>query len=492
LRGRAAGRCARRGRAGRRPRGENPRPMRPLRILTAVVLAAALVPASGCGGPDEEAGPPVKPIMPVAVHLEPVVNEEVRQRVELTGVVEARRETTVSAEVSGLVEEVFVDDGEGVAAGEPLVRLRRLPTELQLRQAEGLLGAARAELAKKAGGYRPEEIRQAAARAESAAAEFERWRQEHERTKRLLAEGASFEAEMEVVQASYERAEQQLAEARAALDLMRTGYQQEDIEKARGEVAAQEATVGELRDRLAKMTVAMPFDGYVVRRRSEVGEWLTPGSPVAEVVDLGVVRVLVDVPERYAAGVSVGDEARVVLAALGDREFVGKVTAVVPASSAGSHTVPVRVDVANTESGGRPVISAGLFARVWLSVGVPHRGVLVPKSAVIRQGEADLVYMVTDEAPAELAASLKAMAAMGALSPPGTPRLQFARAIRVRLVQGYGRYMEVASEGLEAGVRVITRGTYLMQPGTPVRAYAKEGAGAASEAASGETAGEAG
>lgn len=140
------------------------------------------------------------------------------------------------------------------------------------------------------------------------------------------------------------------------------------------QASAQQAAADQLRDALEKMTVAMPFDGFVVGKRTEVGEWVRAGDAVAEVVDLSVVRVRLDVPERYIGGVEKGSATAVMFESLGDVELKGTVSQVVPLSASGTHTVPVRVDIANPMEGGRPMIAAGLFARAWLPVGKAHEG----------------------------------------------------------------------------------------------------------------------
>jgi len=427
---------------------------------------------------------------PAPVYLEPAEVRAIRRTVELAGVAEARRQSTLGAEVAGRVEKMLVQEGDFVKAGGPVCQLRRLPVELGLRKAEGQLAAAQATLKKMEQGFRREEIDQAEARVKAARAGFERWQLEYDRTKKLLADGASTQAEMDTVEAAYRQAREQLAEAEAYQALVRTGNRVEDIESARGQTATAAAAVEELKDTLAKMTITTPFDAFIVRKRTEEGEWLNPGLPVVEVVDLNVVRVLLDVPERYLAGVERGAKAPLVFDALGDREFSSTISEIVPASAAATHTVSVRVDVPNAVENGRPVIVAGLLARVWLPVGEEHPALLVPKSAVIRQMGQDLVYTVSDVPPAAAPGAPAAGAENGgppggggaAVSPDGAP-VKFAVAIPIRIIQGYGRFMEVQTEGLKAGTPLVTRGTYLLAAGTPVQVRPKEGAAGAEKPA---------
>jgi len=458
---------------------------RPIRILGgAGIVAAWLASMAGLAGPARAQ------FGPVSVYLEKAEKKMVRKSAELIGTTEARRTSTIGNEVPGRVEKMLVDAGDFVKAGQPILRMRALPTELQLRAAEGQLAAAQAMLAKMEAGFRREEVDQAEARVKAAKAGYDRWSQEYERINRLLADGASTKSEMEATEAAYRQAKEQLAEAEAGLALFKAGSRPEDVDSARAQVATASSAVAQLKDTLAKMTATMPFDGFIVRKMTEEGEWLAPGVPIVEVVDIGVVRVQLDVPERYLAGVQMGAKAPVAFEALGDREFAGQVSQIVPRSAEGTHTVPVRVDIPNAIENGRPVIVSGLMARVWLPVGTEHEALVVPKSAIIRQEGRDLVYTVSDKPP--VAQPPAAVRQVGQQSPPGAavphtaappgesfgpklPEMLYAVAVPVKIVQGYGRYVEVESDVLKVGAPVVTRGTYLMTPGKEVRVYPKEG-----------------
>ena len=440
--------------------------------LQVIAAALAIVSLAAAGANGQMGGP-------VQVYLEPAEARSIQRVAELTGVAEARSHSTLSAETAGRVEKVLADAGDFVAAGAAVCQMRRLPVELQLKQAEGMLASAQAQLRKAEQGFRVEEVRQAEARVKAAQAAFERARQDQERTLRLLKDGASTPAERDAVEAAYRQAKEQLAEAEAGLALFKSGTRVEDIDSARAAVATQTAAVESLRDTLSKMTVAMPFDGYVVRKCTEEGEWLSPGAPVVEVADLGVVRIQVDVPERYLAGLAKGAKTPVVFDSLGDREFAGVISQIVPKAAEGAHTIPVRVDVANVIENGRPVIAAGLLAKVWLPVGAERQALLVPKAAIIRQEGRDVVYAVSDTPPAGAADPPPAPKNANGGKPaekvgPPAPPVQFAVAVPVRLLQGYGRWMEVESDKLKAGAAVVTRGTYLLSHGGAVQAYPKE------------------
>jgi multidrug efflux pump subunit AcrA (membrane-fusion protein) len=471
----------------------------------AAVLAAVLLLATEAGAQ----------FGPTPVYTEPVEQRSIRRTVEIVGLAEARRRAVIGAETAGRVQTLDVDAGDYLETDGVLCKMRTTPVRLQLERAKARLASTKADLAKMEAGYRKEDIEQARARVAAAEAEVARWEQEYERTKTLLADGASTQAEMDATEAAYRTAQEKLTEAKANLALLEAGFRTEDVAKARAEVAAQDAAVAELADTLEKMTVRMPFTGFVVRKMTEVGEWLAPGAPVAEVVDLEVVRVQLDVPEKYLPALERRAEAPVTFRALGpDREFTGRISQIVPASALGTHTVMVRVDVPNEISGERPAIAAGLFARVWLPVGPKREALLVPKAAVVRQGGRDVVYTVRDDPPPsaeteqgggpaggapaaedDSAGEANAGDGEGGGDPSGGSEaaakalgpVKYAVRVPIEMVGGYGRYMEVRSERLKPGMPVVTRGTYLMEPGVQVRPTVKEQGKGPREPEGGET-----
>ena len=109
----------------------------------------------------------------------------------------------------------------------------------------------------------------------------------------------------------------------------------------------QDAIVRRLRDQIKKHTIISRFAGYVTAEHTEVGQWVTRGDPVAEVVALDEVEIVAKVVESQIPFVHVGDSVRVEVPSLPDQLFTGTVSAVVPQADTRSRTFPVKVTVQN-------------------------------------------------------------------------------------------------------------------------------------------------
>jgi HlyD family secretion protein len=464
-----------------------------------VSLVAVLLLVAFLGAPPSTAqfGPP--PNVPVVVAR--IAARAVREEVTFIGTVEPDRSVTVQAEVAGRVVRAEPREGEAVTGGQTvLAELDRALNQLSLGEARAMAAKTRHEWEKLAKGYRPEEIDEAGqnlARAEARLRDVQAGArpQEREQAKSALAEAEARRvwAEREFQRAdqlvrqelvaaqerdrawqafevarSQERAareqvglvdagtrpeqiEAARAEARQAqerLRLLQAGPRREDIGQAEAEHRRAAFVVERLEDELRRMTIVAPFTGFLIRKRIEVGAWLRPGDPVADLIDLDPVFVVGPVNERDASRLRNGARARVTLDAYPDRTFGGELAHVVPQADRESRAFPVKVRVRNPDH----VLKSGMFARVTLETAASRQAVHVPKDAIVRRDGVSLVFVVDH----------------------GVAR---ARTVRTGLVAG--GLVEVLDGVLTAGQEVVVVGNDALQDGAKVRAVTPPPSGAA-------------
>jgi RND family efflux transporter MFP subunit len=216
-----------------------------------------------------------------------------------SGYVVARRQATVAAEVTGLLTEVRVEEGQRVKAGDVLAVL------------DSTLAKADADAA--------------AARAASAEADLAEARRVVERTRAIARQGFASKAALTD------------AEARYAAALAQRNAFRSDAERA----AAQ----------LAKFEIKAPFDGVVVNKAAQPGEIISPVSAgggftrtgVCTIVDMASLEVEVDVSESYIAQVAEGQKVEAILEAYPNERLPARVIATIPAADRSKATVRVRI-----------------------------------------------------------------------------------------------------------------------------------------------------
>lgn len=302
-------------------------------------------PSDAKGEAAHQAGPP-----PAVVVLEAVRMEKIERRREVTGRLDAWRRSVVAGEQEGLVQGVSFEVGDGVSAGAPLVQLDDTLARLAVSRAEAILAAAR-------------QI------AEERDAEVQRAQRDLTRTQSATTGGGMSESDLDVRRTAVATWRARLAQARA------------DIDTA-------EVNVRDARRRLEKMLIKSPFKGRVVRKLTEVGQWVHAGDGVAEVVDTSSLDARLDVPGPLAMGLKPEESrVRVSFPALGV-EALAVVYRIVPDADPLSRLVPVRVRVENKDGQLLP----GMSITGLIPLGETDEAITVSKDAILRDDAGTYVY----------------------------------------------------------------------------------------------------
>jgi RND family efflux transporter MFP subunit len=299
------------------------------RIRGRHVALAILLSAQAVGTPAEDA---------TALQTVTVARERVMREASFDGVLEAVNQSTVAAQTSGRVEEIFFDVGDYVEQGQVIVRFRA--TEQQARQssAEAAVSEARARLAEAELNYN--------------------------RTKEIFDRGLV---------------------AKSALDSAAA-----NLKSAQARVAAAQAGVKEAREGTTYTEVQAPYSGFVVQRHIEVGETATIGAPLMTGLSLEQLRTEVEVPQTYISSLREHRRARIVLP--DGKSLDATDMRLPPNADPSTHTFRVLVTLPPGDHGVFP----GTLVKVTFASGEEER-VMVPASAVVQRSEVTGVYVLDDE-----------------------------------------------------------------------------------------------
>lgn len=150
------------------------------------------------------------------------------------------------------------------------------------------------------------------------------------------------------------------------------------------------ASLAALERRLERTVITAPIEGVLDDRMVELGTLVSPGTPVARIVDLNPVKVVGGVPERYAADVRRGAEATVDFDVLSDGPFDASVSFVGAAVDARSRTFPVELVLPNP--GG--VIKPEMVANIQVVRRTVDEAIVVDQDALVRKEDGYAVYVV--------------------------------------------------------------------------------------------------
>lgn len=298
-----------------------------------VYAAAILTGIAACGGGSEIAEMPAAVVDTVHVKA-----QNVPTVVAAIGTVEADHNTTVSAEVEGAVSAILREEGSRVAVGAPVVQINPGPYQYAAQSAQADLGSARTQL----------EVDQRLLN----------------RYETLLAAGA-------VDRQTYEDLEARVAAGRAA--------------QAQALARLQTAQWN-----LGKTTIRAPFAGTVARRHVQLGQSISSGDSIFDLVDPDPLRVRFRLPETAVGSVRTGDPVRFSLRADTIRARIATVDYVSPEIDPATRTFEVTARYTNPAGGAVP----GAYADVQVTTEIHEGAAVVPEVAIVTEAEQNYVYVV--------------------------------------------------------------------------------------------------
>ncbi|MEM1203680.1 MAG: efflux RND transporter periplasmic adaptor subunit [Acidobacteriota bacterium] len=193
--------------------------------------------------------------------------------------------------------------------------------------------------------------------------------------------------------AQFDRA-QQLLERRSI-----TQSQFLDAVTFRDVAAAQLASA---RLQLEKSTVAAPWGGTVAKRHVEVGDYVTPGQPVVELLDTRRVKVRAPAPASDVPFLRTGLPVRILVDSLPAEPFEGQVARLAAELDASARTLDVEIEIDNEDGRLKP----GMVARVELPRRVIEDALRVPLEALVELDDGTVVYVVEGERAEQRTVSL--------------------------------------------------------------------------------------
>lgn len=229
----------------------------------------------------------------VSVQTEEAVQRTITQVVSATGKINPVEQVIITPEVTGEIVELPVEEGDKVAKGQLLIRIKPDIYMAQKNRAEASLESARATL----------KVRKAT---------LDQLEAEYKRIEGLYDKDLASESQLEVARSNYLQSEGQ-------------------FEAQNASVLQAEESLKEAKENLAKTAIYSPINGTVSLLNVEMservlGSGFSQGTHLMTVSDLSQMEATVEVDENDVVLVSVNDTAKIEIDAFGDRKFLGMVS----------------------------------------------------------------------------------------------------------------------------------------------------------------------
>jgi RND family efflux transporter MFP subunit len=301
-----------------------------------------------------------------ATAVAPSAGSETGAVLQATGYVTARRQATVSAQITGTLTAVLIEEGDHVQKGQVLARLDDSGYKAQLEAAKAQADSALAQVAQ---------------------------------IRTQLTQGSHDAARLDALAARGLVSKQAAEQARTQVDSLRA---QLNAQQQQAKAADAQAAVAQVN--FDYCVVRAPFSGVVTTKDAQVGEILSPLSAgggftrtgVGTIVDMDSLEIDVDVNEAYIGRIKPDMPADAVLDAYPDWKIPAHVVAIVPTADRGKATIKVRVALEKKDARVVPDMGARvsfLEEKTKAHASVPQ-GVLVPAAAIVQRGGHSVVFVL--------------------------------------------------------------------------------------------------
>ncbi len=312
-----------------------------INLVFITIIATLLVLMYGCGEKKAQATQTLNEKKgALQVKTAKVDLQDFQDVVDASGTLVPQHHTKLTALVRGNLDSLNTDIGDKVKKGDILFQVRTVDYDLTLKKAEA--GLERAEIMVKDK------------------------RREMKRVENLYKEGST-------TQQAFDKAVTASEEAASDLKLR---------------VAARDTARQALKD----CTITAPYNGVITAKYIQEGEFVQPGIPVLEIMDLTTLNAEIDVSERYAGKIIPGTTVTI-SASAGTKPVAGNITAINPKIDLSNRTFLVKVSVDNTDG----TLQAGLFCTAQFKLPVSAGQASIPACALSRDRGKSNVWVIEDD-----------------------------------------------------------------------------------------------
>jgi membrane fusion protein (multidrug efflux system) len=209
-----------------------------------------------------------------------------------------------------------------------------------------------------------------------------------------------------------------------------------ELELSEAQMLTAKASVEEAELRLSRCAITAPIPGVVRRLDAKLGQFLSVGDPVAEILEMDRVKAVVGIPESDVAAVRAIDEVEVTVQALNDRKLTGRTHFLAPSPESVARLYRLELELANPAGDLLP----GMFLRAQVVKKVAADALAVPIYSVITRNNEQYVFVLRDG-------------------------LAHKQSVRLGIME---QWLVEVNEGLKAGDRVVVEGHREVEEGQPV------------------------
>ena len=325
-------------------------------IFMWIVLGLALL-MCACQNSDSEekiAPPKSKIVEAPTVKVVTVKKGDISVPLVATGTIFPAYESKIGPKTSGTIEIVYVDEGDTVQKGQPLVQLDQQNLLIAVRQGQASVKVAEAQL-------------------KEAEVKGENLQKERERLAHLLTKNVISQQKYDDIDTAYSMAV--------------TG-----MEVIRAQILSSRENLAMAEQKLSDTVIIAPFSGLIVKRFINQGEFVStmPPSPLFLMMNIDTVKTEIGLPEIHIARIHIGNPVDGTVDTYPESIFKGRVSTINPMVDPVSRAFTVKVEIPNKDHRLKP----GMFARVTIYPTIHKDALIVPFKSVMKMQDRTVVFVI--------------------------------------------------------------------------------------------------
>ena len=195
------------------------------------------------------------------------------------------------------------------------------------------------------------------------------------------------------------------------------------------------ARLNELNIQKSKKVINASFDGIIVEKNVNLGEWLNQGTQIATLVNTNEIEILFNLPISFISGLQIGENYKINIS---DKSIDAKLFAAIPSGDKLTRTFPVRFKASVNDM----FIFDGASAKVNFAKESKSNALVINRDAVIKRFNMDVIFAVIDDK---------------------------AKMFPVKPIAYFGTNAAISAQGLVEGMQIVTKGNERIFPDMPVK-----------------------
>ncbi|MBX7173373.1 MAG: efflux RND transporter periplasmic adaptor subunit [Pyrinomonadaceae bacterium] len=356
------------------------------KFILILVVSISLFPFANCGKKEDVEKKAETPSTEVInVPTAKVTLGSMEDFYEATGTVKAKTTTQIAANMMGRITSIPFVEGSTVSRGQVLVEIDNRESYAQIEKAKAVIKEAQAALV---------EIDKSAVVANAAVKTAEANRALAEKTfariKELYERKSASGQEFDEAQSRLKMAVSEVERAKANIPAILSKKEQ-----INAKIQQANADIKNINIQQSYSKITSPVSGIVVKKFAETGAIASPGMPLLSIEDNSQYRLEAAVEESKSNLARIGNRVSVKIDALGDGEFFGVISEVLPSADAASRSYTVKIDLP-----ANPLLKTGLYGLARFPI-AGKSVIMIPNTAIVERGQLRGVYVVSTDGIAQ-------------------------------------------------------------------------------------------